>query len=674
MARKYVAAIAGLRAVAVLSIVMYHLDSSWIPGGFVGVDIFFVLSGFVVAHSVTNGSYDSFGSYVAWFYKRRFQRILPTGLLYIATAAVFSLLLIPIAPASKFLEITGIAAIFGLSNIVLWWKAGDYFAASSELNIFTHTWSLAVEEQYYILFPLFSYFIITRKNYNNRSRNAAIGVVVFLCILSFVSSALLSKSSPSFAFYMLPTRFWELGTGFLLRVSFTEANVEWLTRHTRPLAPFLAATAVGALVAALVITDPHRFPFPGAILPCFATLLLIAVVWCHPNIWIDRLLSLSLPVWLGNISYSLYLWHWGVIVIMRWTIGIVTFPLRLAALATMLMLSYLSYTRIEQAFHNSEQRKRPPTLRFFLGFGLAAASVACICLTSFLFKPSIGLSVANNRDIWDPYLRPKLSADCPVDKQNRSFGAGQMVTFRARCDKPDAPQLFILGDSHAGAYQRAAWRIAGTGRYRVTLWTLGGCRPILLSKLPDIPGCTAFLEGAEQEIRSIARPGDVLFLAGLQTTRYRTPTGEPLAKRPLELTEIVASRIRLQALARLGPTVIVEGAKPVAFSDLYRCSDWFNRDNPDCMPTDIASSSETLRRVALANQGIAMVATDIPAVMLWKPDALLCERKVCPEFIDGKPLYFDNDHLSAFGNDRLFSSLLFAIDAAHMRSEATNVQ
>lgn len=667
-ARGYVPAIAGLRSLAVLSIVAYHLDPAWLPGGFVGVDIFFVISGFVVAHSVAGKPHDTFRGYLAWFYKRRFQRILPAAFAYIIVAALLSLLFVPLATPTRFMEITGAAATFAVSNVFLWLKEGDYFAASSEMNLFTHTWSLAVEEQYYLFFPFFSYPLFASTKSGTRARRAAIAFVVVACIASLAAAAWLSSRAPTFAFYMLPTRFWELGLGFLLRLALTEERSAWIAEHTRSYAAIVALIALGGLVASFIATDPTGFPFPGALLPCLATALLIGVLWCHPGIWADRLLSTPVPVWFGNISYSLYLWHWGVIVMMRWTVGIDTLPLHLVALAIMLGIAYLSYTFLETAFHNGEARRKPPSARMFLGYGGAATAVAALCIGCFALKPTLGLAAADRVAIWDPYREPPLPPDCPTAKRNTPLGAGQVVTFPAACTRPDAPNLFIVGDSHAGAYQRSAWRIAETGQYRVALFTLGGCRPIVLSNLPKVAACPEFLSRVRDRIRQDAGPGDVIFLPSLQTTRYRSDEGEPLAPRPLEANLIAQSRERVRELASIGPAVIVEGAKPVAMAPLYRCADWFNRNNPDCRPTPGASGTDAMRRMAIAGAGITMVARDLPGVTFWEPGSGLCTARDCPEYIDGKPLYFDTDHLSAYANDRLLPSLKSAIDVASAKS------
>lgn len=663
-ARGYISAIAGLRSLAVLSIVAYHLDAAWLPGGFVGVDVFFVISGFVVAHSVAGKPHETFGSYLAAFYKRRFQRILPAAFVYILAAIALSLLFVPLATPTRFMEITGAAATFALSNVFLWLKAGDYFAASSELNLFTHTWSLALEEQYYLLFPLLSYPLFASARPGGIARRAALGFIIGGCIASLIAAAWLSGSKPTFAFYMLPTRFWELGIGFLLRLALTERNTAWLVKHTRAYATVLAGAALGGLALAFVITDPTRFPFSGALLPCFATVLLIAVLWCHPGVWADRLLSLPLPVWIGTISYSLYLWHWGVIVAMRWTVGIDTLPLRLTAFVLMLALAQLSYRLVETPFHNTARRHKPPSLKLFLGYGGAAAAVASLCIAAFVTKPTLGLAAADNVAIWDPYRQPPLPANCPTAKANARFGAGQVFTFPATCTRPDAPNLFILGDSHAGAYQRSAWRIAASGRYRVTLFTLGGCRAISTTALPEVAGCADFLDLARDHIRQAARPGDVIFLPGLHTTRYLDDRGAPADARPLDASLIAASHQRMREFAAIGPAVIVESAKPVATVPLYRCADWFNRGNPDCRPTAAAGAAETLRRMAIADQGLSQAVAGLPGITIWNVGKEMCANGQCPEYVEGKPMFFDSDHLSAYANDRLLPSLTTVIDAA----------
>lgn len=662
-------AIAGLRAIAVLAIVVYHIHSSWLPGGFVGVDIFFVISGFVVAHSVANAQHSRFQDYVAWFYKRRFQRILPAVFAYIMVASIAGLLFIPLTQQTKFFEPTGFAATFGLSNLVLWAKAGDYFASGSDLNPFTHTWSLAVEEQYYALFPFFSYLVFVAGKADERQRRFALWAVGAATILSLAVCSVLTLRAPTFAFYMLPTRFWELSIGFLMRVLLDEERTEQISAATASFAGALAAAAILGLAGSMIFTDPLGFPFPGALLPSFSTLVLLAVVWCHPATWASKLLSLRPAMHVGNISYSLYLWHWGVIVLMRWTVGIESLPQQLFAAALMLGLAELSYRYVELVFHNDRARSQPPSGGLFLRFGAIAAFVSLFCIGAGLTKPQFGWAAANDVASWDPYRRPPIPADCPTDKEMTGLGSGMLIRFPASCTAIDAPTLYILGDSHAGAYQRAAWRIAASGRYRVELLTLGGCRPVMISQLPAIPGCPEFLKLAFAHIKTGARPGDVLFLPSLQTTRYRDENGNPLAPRPLDRRQIEMSRARVHELTRLGPVVVIEGAKPVMPAQLYRCADWFNRLNPECGALAAANTAEASQRAELAGAGLAIVAANQPGVTVWEPKAMLCPRNRCAAYLNGKPLYFDTDHLSAYANDLLLPSLTGALNQARATIE-----
>jgi peptidoglycan/LPS O-acetylase OafA/YrhL len=359
-----IAGIGGLRALAVLSVVLFHVHAAWLPGGFVGVDVFFVISGFVVAHSVHGKAQASFRDYYLWFYRRRFLRILPAILLFVLVAAFLGVLFIPAAPASKFIELTGIASIFGASNFALLWKAGDYFAASTEYNTFTHTWSLAVEEQYYLLFPFFSYAIIVRQWASPAPRRFALALVALASVVSLGLCAATTAAWREFAFYMLPTRFWELGLGFLLRV-LGEGRLPRPGGVADRCATVGSLAAFAGLAVAFIATDPTRFPFPGALLPCIATAALVWVVWRFPAGIANRILTIRPLPFFGEISYSLYLWHWGVVVLMRWTTGIGTLPLELSALGLMFALACASYYLVERPLRYDRRVMALETPAFF---------------------------------------------------------------------------------------------------------------------------------------------------------------------------------------------------------------------------------------------------------------------------------------------------------------------
>ncbi|WP_210247523.1 acyltransferase, partial [Methylobacterium sp. WL116] len=207
-------AVDGLRAVAVIAVMVFHLREGWLPGGLTGVDVFFVISGFVVTASVAQRQGGSFGDFVLAFYARRIARILPALALTVAVSAIAYALFIPSAWLGDTIAKTGLAAIFGLSNLVL--AAGDdYFSVKAAFNVFTHTWSLGVEEQFYLLFPLIMYFG-SKDAGAAGPRDRRVPILLALVAASFAAGALLSATRPTIAFYTLPARFWELGAGMLL--------------------------------------------------------------------------------------------------------------------------------------------------------------------------------------------------------------------------------------------------------------------------------------------------------------------------------------------------------------------------------------------------------------------------------------------------------------------------
>ncbi|PCG10096.1 acyltransferase [Sphingomonas ginsenosidimutans] len=663
----HIDAIGGLRALAVLSVVLFHLDAAWLPGGFVGVDVFFVISGFVVAHSVIGARATSFRDYFLWFYRRRFLRILPAIFVYVLVIGILGVLFIPTAEVSRFIEITGAASLFGASNFVLLWKSGDYFAAATEFNTFTHTWSLAVEEQYYLIFPLFSYFLLICAP--GPRRGLAVALMWAACIASLACAAVLTVRAPAAAFYMLPARFWELGLGFLLRYHDGAARRAGATlaRH-RAVESVVAGAALLALGYAFVATSPRAFPFPGAVLPCAATAVLLLLAWQRGDGWAARLLSWRLLTAIGLISYSLYLWHWGVIVLMRWTVGLDAIALRAIAGAAMLLLAILSYRLVERPLRYSGLLNRLPPLRFFAAYGVAGALIGAVVLGAMVAKPRVGLAASNDAAVWSPYVARPGAPGCAVRQDASTMAGGTRVTLTPACPAATDARLFIVGDSHAGAYIRLAATIAAQDRRPVTIMTKGGCK--LLPILPDdvTPSCTAFDAAAVDALQQAMRPGDTLLVSAYYTPRERDIWGDVPA--PARRDPAIEAQLRADAIARLrrwraaGLAVVLEGPKPTMPTAAFRCADWFNRTSAYCAHGDRVDRTTVLHRSAFAHAALAQIAAAVPGVRLWDPIPGLCAGPVCPAYLNGKPLYFDTDHLSGAGNERLVPLLRRELAAA----------
>lgn len=661
--------ITGLRALAVLSVTLFHINPDWLPGGFVGVDVFFVISGFVVAHSVFGVQKASFSEYFLWFYRRRFLRILPAIFLYVLVIATVGILFLPTSEVTKYVEVTGISALFGASNFALLWKAGDYFATTSEYNTFTHTWSLAVEEQYYLIFPFFSYIMIIRQAISPRARTIMIAAGWGACLISLLLAAWLTIHARDFAFYMLPTRFWELGIGFMLRYQGGALVGQFEGRKAT--ANLVSIVALAVLIGSFVWTPVDGFPFPGALLPCLATLALVAVVWLTPGGVIDRLMQTAPLRFFGDLSYSLYLWHWGVVVMMRWTVGLDTIWLQLIAVALMLLLALGSYHLVEKPLRYDKRLAALGTPRFFAAYAVAGALIAVTSLGLLYEKPRIGLAASNDEAVWSPYMNaPSVAGSCAVSSTNDPLGAGWRITMTPNCDKQSERRVFVIGDSHAGAYQRMLNSVASEERQVVSLYSMGSCHLLPIANDDQLPGCGSFRDAAVAEVLKNARKGDVLFVPALYTPIYRKLWDinvPPDADRTIKTENVGKAAIDrsivvLGAFAERGVSLILEAPKPALPTALFRCADWFNRGNNYCRPgwSVALRDMEARRRAPL--DALRQIAATVPGAVLWDPLPLLCTRDRCNGYKNGKPLYYDTHHLSGYGNDLLLPSFRAMLD------------
>jgi len=370
-----------LRALAVISVVAYHLNPTWLPGGFIGVDIFFVISGYVVASSLARADTSQLGPFVLSFYARRLVRLYPALVVCLVTTFLAAVLFIPASWLSTTSWSTGLLAFAGLSNIALVWLNDGYFSPRAEFNPFTHTWSLGVEEQFYMLFPFLAFFWLTARTRTRTHQTDFVFGVAAVASTTFCAWA--SVARPDMAFYALPSRFWELASGVCLFVLHRRGLA--LPRTSRSAGAALAVGA-GMLICGLCVSQRFAFPIPWGLLPAMGSLLCItaAVASSGQPIITGRLLELPAALYVGRLSYSIYLWHWPVIVLLRWTAGLDDLTSRMTAIAISIVLAIGSYHVIEQP---SRQRLgsalSKPSRVLGLGWGSVALVVlACVGLVA----------------------------------------------------------------------------------------------------------------------------------------------------------------------------------------------------------------------------------------------------------------------------------------------------
>jgi peptidoglycan/LPS O-acetylase OafA/YrhL len=362
--------IEGLRAVAVLGVVLFHAAIPGAPGGFVGVDVFYVISGFLITGLLLREIGSSGGVSLTRFYARRLRRLLPAALLVIVLTLVASYWLLSSVRFPQ-VAIDGASAAAYVSNYRFALNATNYLAAGSEPSPLLHYWSLSLEEQFYLVWPL---LIILASRYLNRAGLAV--VLIAVTVVSCFASIWWTDIAQPWAFFSLPTRAWELAAGGLLAVS----AASLAKRLPRSVMTASGLIGIGLVLGSFVVFNTST-PFPGtaAIVPVVGTVLIILAGESRSTV-MARALGTRIPRWLGRISYSLYLWHWPLLILVPIFLGSDDLALRVVIVFVAIGISDLSTRWIEVPFREGRLLKLPPS-RSILAAGSASACVAIIALS-----------------------------------------------------------------------------------------------------------------------------------------------------------------------------------------------------------------------------------------------------------------------------------------------------
>lgn len=429
----------GLRAVAVVPVILFHAEFGWFSGGFVGVDVFFVISGYLITsilvEDLAGGRFS-----IARFYERRARRILPALFFVLAcTTAAAWLWMTP--PQLEGYARALVAVVLFVSNIYFW-RTDDYFAPAAELNPLLHTWSLAVEEQFYIVFPV---LLFVGWRFGARR---LLWIAVALSLASLALAQWGSRNAPTPNFFLIPTRAWELGAGAICAL---------LLANAPPRANALLAGLGLALVAASVFAFDAATPFPSvyALAPVGGAALVI--LYGDARTLVGRLLSLRPMVGIGLISYSVYLWHQPLFVFAR--IRSMTHPsaeVMLALSAASLVLGYLSWRYVEAPFRRSGAPPLPSRRAVFAASGLAAAGLVGFGVYGAVTdgrEASWRPASAKAAQVYDLYETAGLIENVYLDDGACKFNVATLdeaTVARLRdCRRRFGPGMAIFGDSHA---------------------------------------------------------------------------------------------------------------------------------------------------------------------------------------------------------------------------------
>ena len=427
----------GLRAIAVLLVIFEHLQTR-ITGGYVGVDVFFVISGYLIS-SVILSDMDSGRFSVAHFYERRIRRIFPALMGMLLGCSVLTFFLSVPSESDAFAR-SMLAALFSGSNFLFWQETG-YFGAANELKPLLHTWSLAVEEQFYILFPLF--LLAAHRWFPNKLRTAIWSITA----VSFILACICVQLDATAAFYFAPLRAWELLIGTIVSQHYVPAVHGKVKRNFAAILGLLLI-----VVPSVIYTDKTHFPGLAAVPPCVGAALLIAAGETG-NSLIGSLLAWRPMVFVGLISYSLYLWHWPILVFQK--LSYVRIPHRVllsSVLLVSLLVATLSWLCIETPFRTG--RFRPNLRSLLLVTGITAAFIVLVGAFAIQTKgfPSRFPAEANNVDRYTDYgiateWRDKACFINPTSTLGPTFA--DFDKPKCLSEDPTRKQYLLVGDSHA---------------------------------------------------------------------------------------------------------------------------------------------------------------------------------------------------------------------------------
>lgn len=668
--KTYFTGIDGLRALAILSVFIFHIQTQWLPGGFAGVDLFFVISGFVVSFSLFRDSESgAFFPFLARFYKRRLIRIYPALLVCLVTSVASLILFVPDSWLGRANKIAAVSAFFGVSNFALHQSSDGYFTEGAEFNPFGHTWSLAVEEQFYFIFPVL-FFVWRRFNSKNNRRFGLVdSLIPALMCASLLFCAWHTTYDKSGAFYLLPSRFWELGLGYLaFRVLHCVESVPDRIRFGSQYLGLLL------LLLGFFLCGSLSFPFPGALIPSISGFLLVlGVTLASPSkSWIDRLLEASFMSLLGKMSYSLYLWHWPVFVIFRWTVGFNEWWQYGLAGIISFTLAYLSWRLVETPFQKSRQIRKMAHRKFIVITCGLITLIAALSAIALKLHSRFTLSLTGNKELW--YAEFKTDQNSRVKSLSAPFSDFLFKKIIPEGGGSTPERIFLVGDSHSSAYWQNFGNYGLENNLEITLLAKGGCsigaltRPMEQMKNE----CKEYYSFVKAYLRDSLRPRDVVFIGSSKARLFRsgeidfgTPDSIAYSKQANQkrMAAIAEFAELLEMLGKKQVIVSTNAIEPVFPSPAFRCSDWFNRNNPVCEAGLQVPRDYLLFRSKLEQEALTELDRTYEFFSVWNPLPVLCPDSVCFAVKDGMPLFFDADHLSGYGNTVLYPSLSKHLDS-----------
>lgn len=617
----------GLRAIAVLSVIFYHAGFSYFPGGFAGVDIFFVISGYLITSIISREiSSNSFSFYK--FYERRARRILPA--LFFVVAACLPLAWLLMLP-DQFKEFgKSIISVSLFSSNIFFWSSTDYFSPDSESNPLLHTWSLGVEEQFYILFPV---LMVATAGKLIKYRSIALLSII---AASLALSEYMWRNYPSANFYLLPTRAWELLSGSIIAIS-TSQNRTKITIHPVFYETLSALGLLMILISMTLLDSSTPFPSIYSILPVVGCILVI--VFAKSNTIAGKILSFRPLVYIGLLSYSAYLWHQPAFAFFRMHFYEATTKHYVAIIIIVFAMSYLTYKFIESPFRRrSTGGAHRPLVASVVVLSIAAAIGSSIILKDG-FESRFDDSLLALRAKYKNYKTGIWGNPCFVGSWSDDKGE-----FSPKCFAPNdgRPKLYVIGDSHAAAIAPGLAK-ASSSKYGFSQFTITGCLPIIDLGIDAPNRCrnlnekrfSAISEGSKDKVVLHARwPAD-----GLES-------GGDIERSLLKTISFLSEKVDKKNISIIGclPTWQPTLTEYLISRRLY---------DEDAMPAYVENiDKENTQR---CNENLSKISSET-GINFINPRDTLCKDNKCLAKIDNKTGSTDRFELTTFDYGHLTTS------------------
>ncbi len=662
----YLPFVDGLRAVAIAAVVAFHAFPAVARGGFAGVDVFFVISGFLItrfiAAEISDGTFS-----LGRFFIRRARRLLPASLVcFAAVTGLAALVLLPDAFFNYGRSL--LSSVLAYANIYFY-KTSGYFSAPSLEKPLLHTWSLAVEDQFYLTWPLLLMLAMPRI-----SKRTLLSMTAGLIAASLLLAEVMLARNPDFVFYMLPARAWELLLGAFLALAATRITL------SKAAAEALSVIGMAAILASVaVLTSGYTFPGIAAVPACLGAAAVIASGLSHPTV-ITRFLSLRPVVFVGLISYSLYLWHWPLISLLNYRLERPLTPVEAAAVvAVSVALAYLSWRFVERPFRATHEQFSGLTLRakdqHFAVRGLAGVAGFAVL--------AVGIIVSKGApERFGPSVRPMLVhmvSGNPLrrfcDNFENIFARDAVCNFGRKKAAGESYDIAVFGDSMADHWVPLVTKYAEEMKLSGRQVTNGGCAMLLGAFIPATPAAKAVeCANYQQQAQKFADANPHLKLAVMSgfwekwldifeaksSTREHPTEAEETGSHAVApaFDKVLADTV--EVFTRRGTKVLLIGQIPVYTHLPVRCIVAALKESADAGRCGLATR-DVERQLSDSNAALLRLAALNPNVAVFLPSDVMCGPERCPPVIDGVMLYKNEGHINKFGAEYLRRFVTFPV-------------